>query len=45
MWYESTNWLSDANISDWYGVTVNAEGRVIKLVLPRNNMAGTIHSV
>lgn len=27
------NWLSDLPLDDWYGVTTNADGRVVKLVL------------
>ncbi|MDE0194598.1 MAG: hypothetical protein OXP08_03535 [bacterium] len=42
-WYRSDNWLSDAPLDSWYGVT--AEGRaehVTRLVLGHNNLKGTL---
>ena len=41
-WTESTNWLTDAPLSDWYGVTTNAAGSVTHLSLDRNELAGPI---
>ena len=32
-WVDNTNWLSDAPLGDWYGVTVNAGGRVTRVEL------------
>ena len=32
-WRIKTNWLSDRPLGDWYGVTTDAEGRVIRLDL------------
>ena len=32
-WIDNTNWLSDAPIGEWYGVTADENGRVIELVL------------
>ena len=42
-WNNNTNWLSDAPLNDWYGVTTdNPEGRVTGLDLERNNLTGTL---
>ena len=43
-WRDSDNWLSDASIGTWYGVTTDDSGRVIELVLWQNNLNGTIPS-
>ncbi|MDP2061250.1 MAG: hypothetical protein Q8J97_16015, partial [Flavobacteriaceae bacterium] len=40
-WNNKQGWLTD-NVQDWKGVTLNAEGRVTKLNLTRNNLRGTI---
>ena len=32
-WYNSDNWLTDASLGDWVGVTVNTRGRVTRLAL------------
>ena len=41
-WRNNTNWLTDAPIGAWYGVTVDSTGRVIELELDMNNLIGTI---
>ncbi len=41
-WTYRDNWLTDAPLGEWYGVTVDDEGAVIGLVLERNNLAGPI---
>ncbi len=41
-WVNSDNWLSDAPLDAWHGVTTDDSGRVIELVLPRNGLSGTI---
>jgi hypothetical protein len=41
-WINKTNWCTDADVSSWYGVTVNGEGRVIELNINENNMIGTL---
>ena len=41
-WVNSTNWLTDAPLGDWYGVTVDQTGRVVRLELDANNLAGPI---
>jgi hypothetical protein len=33
---------TDADLGEWQGVTVDAEGRVVKLDLYRNNLAGAL---
>lgn len=38
------NWDTDADISDWEGVGVNDEGRVVELQLPFRNLRGTLCS-
>ena len=43
-WTNNTNWLSDAPLSDWFGVTTDASGRVTGLVLDGNALSGTIPS-
>ncbi len=32
-WIDSTNWLSDRPLDEWYGVTTDGEGRVTELAL------------
>ncbi|MCY3713518.1 MAG: Ig-like domain-containing protein [Gemmatimonadetes bacterium] len=39
-WTLSTNWSSDAPLAEWQGVTTDAEGRVIELLLDRNGLTG-----
>ena len=41
-WTHSTNWLSSEPLDKWYGVTTNADGRVIGLFLLGNNLSGTL---
>lgn len=41
-WSNNENWLSSRPVGDWYGVTVNAEGRVVELVLDRNGLRGVL---
>ena len=43
-WINSENWLTDAPLSEWHGVSVNHQGAVIGLVLERNNLNGPIPS-
>ena len=44
-WTDTTNWRSDAPLSDWFGVETNEEGKVVGLSLGENNLAGSIPSV
>lgn len=41
-WYRRTNWGTRAALSDWYGVDVNEDGRVVRLKLGYNNLRGTV---
>ena len=41
-WTNKENWLSDAPMGQWHGVTTGQNGRVIRLVLERNNLQGPI---
>ena len=41
-WTNNTNWLSDEPVGEWHGVSTNADGRVTALLLPENNLTGTI---
>ena len=41
-WANNSNWLSDAPLGEWYGVTTIANGRVFQLSLSDNRLRGTI---
>ena len=41
-WKDNSNWLTDAPLSDWYGVSADADGRVIELSLDQNGLTGQI---
>ena len=41
-WRNSDNWLSDAPLGEWEGVTTDGDGRVIALILSTNNLCGEI---
>ncbi len=41
-WTNDDNWLSDRPMGEWFGVTTNAEDRVVQLSLSRNNLRGPI---
>ncbi len=41
-WARSDNWLSDMPLQDWYGLTVDDNGRITSLQLSRNGLAGSI---
>ena len=41
-WANKANWCSDRPVSEWYGVTVDEQGRVLTLVLENNNLTGSI---
>ena len=41
-WTNNTNWLSDAPLTEWHGVTADSDGRVTQLLLPDNGLAGPI---
>ena len=41
-WENSENWLSERPLSEWYGVTVDVDGRVNGLYLRSNDLTGEI---
>ena len=41
-WRSKANWLSDAPIGQWFGVSVDSDGRVISLELAGNGLSGPI---
>ena len=44
-WRNSTNWLSTAPLSDWFGVVTDGSGRVTRLFLSSNGLTGAIPPV
>ena len=43
-WINNTNWLTNAPVGQWHGVTTDANGRVTRLDLSRNGLTGEIPS-
>jgi hypothetical protein len=43
-WTEKGGWMTDADLAEWHGVKVNAEGRVVKLDLRMHKLAGPLPS-
>jgi hypothetical protein len=43
-WHGKAGWMTDAALGEWYGVEVDEEGRVVKLDLADNNLAGPLPS-
>ena len=43
-WKNSKNWLSDAPIGKWHGVTTDTNGRVTRISLSNNALSGPIPS-
>ena len=43
-WTNNDNWLTDAPLGEWYGVTMNGDGRVTELRLDLNQLTGNIPS-
>ena len=41
-WKYNNNWDTDADLSQWRGVQVNVDGRVVKLRLSSNNLEGIL---
>lgn len=39
-WNESTGWDAEIDLSDWFGVKTNGQGRVVELALAGNNLEG-----
>ena len=44
-WTDTTNWLSDEPLSEWYGVETSDSGEVVGLSLGDNNLTGSIPGV
>ena len=44
-WYSSRNWLTDAPMEDWHGVSTDRNGRVTALRLDSNNLRGSLPEV
>ena len=43
-WENNTNWLSDAPLGEWFGVTTDDDGRVTQLELGGNQLSGVLPS-
>ena len=41
-WRNSANWLTDAPIEEWYGVSTDGAGRVTVLATPFNQLSGEL---
>merc|ERR1712070_1108019 len=41
-WWQNDKWLTDAPVSQWYGVDVDDEGQVIEIDLSNNGLEGSI---
>lgn len=41
-WDERENWLTDAPLNRWHGVTTDEDGHVTRLVLVNNNLSGPL---
>ena len=44
-WRRQANWNSEEPLSEWYGVTVDGQERVTRLVLPFNGLIGPLPSI
>jgi hypothetical protein len=43
-WTGKDGWMTEAELGEWYGVEVDAEGRVVELRMYGNNLAGALPS-
>ena len=43
-WFNNDGWLTSRPLSEWYGVTTSAEGRVVGLNLKENGLTGIINA-
>ena len=41
-WENNENWMTEAPMEEWYGITTNAQGRVTKIELTANELRGNI---
>lgn len=44
-WTNNDGWASKADKGGWFGVTVDSEGNVTEISLPKNNLAGVLPDV
>ncbi|CAN0520290.1 unnamed protein product [Scytosiphon promiscuus] len=42
-WKKKRGWDTRAHLSEWHGVEVNDQGRVVKLSLVGNNLQGILY--
>ena len=41
-WTNSAGWLTDVPLEEWFGVGTDESGRVVSLILPGNNLSGSM---
>ena len=41
-WKNRENWMTEAPLDEWYGITTNAQGRVTEINLDQNDIEGAI---
>ena len=41
-WFNNENWLTDAPLGEWYGITTDRDGRVWEIQLDSNGLDGEI---
>ena len=41
-WTNSENWMTEAPLGEWHGITTNAQGRVTEIRFEKNNLKGTL---
>ena len=41
-WTNNENWMTEAPLGEWYGITTNAQGRVTEIRFEKNNLEGTL---
>ena len=41
-WHNNGNWLSNAPMGEWHGITTDSDGRVTQLILDSNHLTGEI---
>ena len=44
-WARQDNWLTDRPLYEWHGIVTDEEGEVIQIVLPNNNLSGSIPAI
>jgi len=42
-WTNNENWCSDKPVGEWYGISADFKGRVIRIDLRENNLTGNFH--